>query len=79
MKELKQRIVGRGTENSQSLENRTRAAYEELDYAFKYDYAVVNDVADIASKKVMSIIAAEKCKVSRQKEMIEKIKEGEYD
>lgn len=73
MEELKKRIINRGTETSEALLKRINSAYKELDYVFKYDYGVMNDQVELAVEKVESIIVAEKCNVSRQKDEIKKI------
>ena len=65
MEELKQRIIKRGSETPESLSKRFASAFEEMNFISKYDYAVVNDIVDLAVKKVESIIIAEKCRVGR--------------
>jgi guanylate kinase len=51
------------------------SAYDELNYAFQYDYVVVNDRVDIATEKIKHIILAEKNRAIRKKEIISKIRE----
>lgn len=75
MEELKKRIVNRGTETKAAIEDRFKTAYKEIEYVFKYDYAIFNDELDLAVKKIESIIEAEKCKVKRQLEIIKEIKD----
>jgi guanylate kinase len=50
-------------------------AYHELNYAFKYDYVIINDDLEEAVKVVDSILIAENHKAVRKKDIIEKIKE----
>jgi guanylate kinase len=76
MEILKQRIIGRGSETPESLMTRFKAAYQEINYVSKYNYAVVNDTVEEAVKKIESIITAEKCRVDRIKESILSSKEG---
>lgn len=73
MEELKNRIVNRGTETKEAIERRYKSAYDEIKYVFSYDYGVVNDEVSSAVKKIESIITAEKCKVLRQKQIIDNI------
>ena len=73
MDELKSRIINRGTESEEAISERFKSAYKEIGYVFKYDYAVLNDKIDLATKRIEAIIMAEKCKVSRQKEIIKGI------
>lgn len=71
MDELKSRLELRGTETRESMIRRFESAYDEIGFVFKYDYAVLNDEVDKAVSKMESIIEAEKCRVHRQKNLIE--------
>jgi guanylate kinase len=70
MEELKSRITNRGSETPESLKTRLNSAYEEISFASKYDYAVINDEVNEAVKKIESIITAEKCRVYKIKDEI---------
>jgi len=70
MEELKSRIVGRGTESEAAIIERFESAYKELNYVLKYDYTIINDYVDLAVSKVEAIIKAEKCRVSRQTNLL---------
>ncbi len=70
MEELKNRITGRGSETPESLKTRLEAAYDEISFASKYDYAVVNDIVEEAVKKIEHIIGAEKCRVYKMKDQL---------
>ena len=63
--ELKDRIVGRGTDELAVIEERMKVAREELKMMEIYDYAVVNDEVERASAKIKHIIESEHLKVSR--------------
>lgn len=76
MKELKNRIVGRGSETQESLMTRLKSAYDEINYISKYNYAVINETVDETVNKIESIIVAEKCRVDRIKGNIFDPKEG---
>lgn len=56
IKELKTRLVNRGTEDDASLQTRLERAEHELTYANKFDYVVINDDLDAAYKQVATII-----------------------
>ena len=71
MKELKNRIEKRGTETKEAMVKRLECAYQEIEYVFKYDYAVLNDEVDLAVDKIQAILKAEKCKVNRQQDIID--------
>jgi guanylate kinase len=65
LNELKQRIVGRGTESQATIDHRLTVAVEEMNLLHHYDYAVVNDEIDHACNRISSIITAEHCKRER--------------
>lgn len=69
MEELKKRLVNRKTESEDKVLERFRTAYKEINEITKYNYVVINDEVDIATKKVESIIMAEKCRVDRIEEV----------
>jgi guanylate kinase len=75
IKELKNRIIGRGTDSKEVIINRMNCVYDELDFAFKYDYVVLNNKVEEAAEQIKNIISAEKNRVVRNAEMINKIKE----
>lgn len=53
---LKQRLVGRGSESEEEINNRVNLARAEFDKKDEYDYVVVNDNLDDAVKEVKDII-----------------------
>ena len=75
MKELRNRITSRGTDSREVILKRMECAYQELNYAFKYDYVIINDDLEDAVKVVDSILIAEKHKAIRKRDIIEKLKE----
>ena len=76
MSELKSRLIHRGTESSEAIERRFETAYHEMELVDRYDYVVVNDILDLAIARTEDIIVAERCKVSRNGELIEKLRGG---
>ncbi len=76
LQELKNRIVGRGTETKEEIEKRFSCAFEEINQIVNYDYFVVNGDVAKSAKEVESIILSEKNKVTRYKNnIIDKFKE----
>ena len=69
LKELKKRLVGRGTDTKEKILERFKIAYQEMNEVTKYNYVVINDEVSIAVDKVLSIIKAEKCRVDRIEEV----------
>lgn len=68
MRELKRRLEGRNTETKEKILKRFKTAYREINEVSKYNYVVINDDIEEASKKINSILEAEKCRVDRIEE-----------
>ncbi len=69
MRELRRRLEGRGTETKDKILKRFKKAYQEINEVTKYNYVVVNDIAEDAAKKVLAILSAERCRVDRIEEV----------
>ena len=63
--ELKARIVGRGTDSPEVIEERMRVARQEIEMMALYDYAVVNDQVQHAVDRIKDIIVSEHYRVDR--------------
>ncbi|MBO8162325.1 MAG: guanylate kinase [Brevibacillus sp.] len=64
--ELRNRIVGRGTETEESVRKRLEVAKAEIELMNQYDYVVVNDEIELACKRIEAIITAEHLRKERQ-------------
>lgn len=53
---LRQRLVNRGTDSAEDIENRVNKAAEEMTYADKFDYVLVNDVLEVAFKEAEEVV-----------------------
>ena len=73
--ELKNRLVGRGTETMDIIESRMARAVEESEGMNQYDYLIVNDDLELCVEEMHAIIQGEHSKSSRNTGFIEKIKE----
>ena len=69
MKDLILRLKKRGTDENDKILERFKRAYQEINELTKYNYVVVNDDLDLATKKVNAIIEAQKCMVDRIEEV----------
>lgn len=72
--ELKNRLVGRGTESSEVIDSRLSRAVQEAEGIENYDYLVVNDVLDESVEEVHQIIQNERYRVSRNIESINEMR-----
>ncbi|MFD2868313.1 guanylate kinase [Kurthia sp. 3B1D] len=65
LSELQDRLIGRGTESQEVIQNRIAAANEELEMMNLYDYVVENDEVELACERINAIILAEHCRRER--------------
>lgn len=72
--ELRRRLVSRGTETAEVVEQRMKRAEQEAEGMESYDYYVVNDVLDTCVEDVHRIICAEHGRSIRNREFAEQIK-----
>lgn len=73
MEELKKRLVNRDTETEEEINTRFKNAFRELDFVGEYDYFVVNNTVNQAVKDIENIIAAERLRVKRHKNIKEEV------
>ena len=59
LKELRRRLIGRGTDSMEEIENRLSKTLDEIRQIYSYDYFVVNDDLDTAVAEVRAIVSAE--------------------
>ena len=72
--ELKNRLVGRGTETDDVIAQRLAISNTEAEIMDSYDYLIINDSLEKAVDQVHNIIQAEHFKVSRNSKAINEMK-----
>jgi guanylate kinase len=77
LKELKARIMKRGTESLEAITTRLNFALEEMRTSDIYNYVVLNDSVEKAVTRINCILEAEKCAALRNKSLIHHILKGE--
>ena len=73
--ELKNRLMGRGTEDMETIERRLSRAVEEAEGIEAYDYLVVNDILELCVEEMHQIISNEHTRISRNLPAIEQMRE----
>ena len=73
--ELKKRLIGRGTETMEVIEERMQRAKEEGRYMEQYDYLVVNGDLTVCTEQIHSVIQTAKLRTARNQELISRLKE----
>lgn len=71
--ELRNRLVGRGTETVEVINDRMNRAAEEARFMNRYDYLVINDKLDICVEEVHQLIQREHLKMEANQDMVAKI------
>lgn len=78
MEELKNRLVGRGTETLDAINGRLRRAVEESRGMDKYDYLLINDDLEECVDTLHETIRCERMRTSRNHDFVSRIqKEAE--
>ena len=73
LEELRDRLYKRGKDTEEVIEKRLQSAAGELSYAGEYDYIIVNDVAENATQRVLTVLEAERCRAKRTYFLIDKM------
>lgn len=73
MQELRARLIGRGTEAKEVVEERLKTAAWEFGHIQKYNYILLNDDIDKAVERFSAIMDAERCRTERNIEFIEEV------
>ncbi len=73
--ELQRRLVGRGTEDADTISKRLARASEESEGVEAYDYIVVNDDLDVCVEELHTLVNAARRAPIRRKEFIKEIRE----
>ncbi|MEZ4598919.1 MAG: guanylate kinase [Syntrophotaleaceae bacterium] len=71
--ELERRLRGRNTDASEAIEKRLQNARREIREMVWYDYLVINDDFDRASRELQAILTAEGCRTGLLKDKMLKI------
>lgn len=72
---LKERLIGRGTEDMETIQKRLNRAKEEVDDMEQYEYLVINDNLDECVKEVHQIVLKESCRMKGQTDFIHTMKQ----
>ena len=73
LSELRQRLIGRQTEDIATVDRRMEAARREVKMAYQYDYVIVNNVVEEAAEELKTILRAEALKTSNRKKLIDEV------
>ena len=71
--ELRNRLEKTGTETPEVINQRVSEAAQEISFAYRYDYVVVNNILEDAVNDFISVIRAEELKAENQKNIIDEV------
>jgi len=66
---LRERLIGRGTDEDESLQTRLKNARGEVERYKEFDFIVINDSIEIATTQLASIFYADRARRERQEEL----------
>ena len=72
--ELKKRLIGRGTEDEDTINKRLKRCHEETEFVHEYDYLVINDEVNKCVVKINELIKNHHLKPVFNKELINEFK-----
>lgn len=72
--ELKRRLIGRGTETMEVIQERMARAAEEAKLMDRYDYLIVNDKLEECAETIHQLVQREHLRMSANLDMVERIK-----
>ena len=75
IRELKERLTGRGTETQEVIESRLQRAAEEAEGMKEYDYILINDEVENCVDRLHNILLSEQSRVQCNEEFIKTIQD----
>ncbi|MCL6555962.1 MAG: guanylate kinase [Burkholderiales bacterium] len=63
---LRQRLTGRGQDSEAVIERRLAAAREDMSHVGEFDYVIINDDFDTASRDLQAVVRAQRLRVEAQ-------------
>lgn len=74
--EIKNRLIGRGTESEEVINKRLSRAVEESEDMCQYDYIIVNDDLEVCVDQVHAVVTAQACERKHNMELVKETMEG---
>ncbi len=68
--ELRRRLIGRGQDDGDTIEQRMLKSWDEISHWDGYDYVLVNDDLDITESRLKTIVTAERLRRSQQPDLV---------
>lgn len=78
-KDIKQRLINRGTETLDVINKRLEKSYKEIDYIDDYDYVLVNNDIEECVHNIRTLIITEHLRVIRNRDIKPRLKKEFYE
>lgn len=78
-REIKERLINRGTESLEIIKKRLEKSYNEIDFIDDYDYVLINNNLDECVKTIHTLITTEHLRVIRNRDIKIKLKKEFYE
>lgn len=78
-KDIKQRLINRGTESLEIINKRLEKSYNEIDFIDDYDYVLINNDIEECVKTIRTLIDIEHLRVIRNRDIKERLKKEFYE
>jgi guanylate kinase len=72
--ELHRRLVSRGQDSTEVIDQRMQKSWDEISHWDGYDYVLVNDDLDATEKQLKTIISAERLRRSQQPDLVDHVR-----
>lgn len=72
--ELHRRLVGRGQDTPEVIEERMQKSWDEISHWDSYDYVLINDDLDTTEESLKTIISAERLRASQQPGLMDHVR-----
>jgi guanylate kinase len=72
--ELERRLVTRGQDSAEVIENRMAKSHNEISHWPEYNYVLINQDIDDSDAKLKTIITAERMRLSQQPSIVETVR-----
>ena len=73
--ELHRRLISRGQDADEVIEQRMQKSWDEISHWDGYDYVLVNDDLDATEERLKTIISAERLRRSQQPELVDHVRQ----
>ena len=72
--ELERRLISRGQDSKEVIDNRMAKSRDEISHWPEYDYVLVNDDLEATEDRLKTIISAERLRLTQQPDVVDVVR-----